>query len=86
MHSMNDVRATISIGDESLGVIAGLLKPFPKGSRVRVVLSEEPTASGQPLSLDAYLARLENARGFLPPCPWQTTEEAMRELREGEQD
>ena len=83
---MEDVRATISIGDESLNVVAGLLESFPKGSRVRVVLSQELQTDDQPQSVEGYLTRLDEACRLLPPCPWESVEEAIRELRDGEQD
>jgi hypothetical protein len=86
MKEMKDVSAVISVGEKSAGELAELLKPFPRGSRVRVLLSEEPPAGGRAESLEAYLARVETARQSVPPSPWQSSEEALRELREGERD
>ncbi len=39
---MSTINATIDVGDDSAGVIAGLLTGFPKGRRVRVAVSEDP--------------------------------------------
>ena len=83
---MSTINATIAVGDDSAGVIAGLLRGFPKGRRVRVALSDDPEAPAPVPTLAEYLTRLETARRLAPPCPWETTEAALRDLREGEQD
>ena len=83
---MSTINATVDVGDDSAGVIAGLLQRFPKGRRVRVALTDEPAAPAQIPTLDEFMARIEAARRQAPPCPWETTEEALRDLREGERD
>lgn len=84
--AMSTINATIDVGDDSAGVIAGLLRSFPKGRRVRVALTDEPAAPEPVPTLDAFLARIEAARRLAPPCPWETTEEALKNLREGERE
>ncbi len=83
---MSAINATIAVGDDSAGVIAGRLRGFPKGPRVRVALSDEPEAPAPVPTLTEYMTRLETARRLAPPCPWETPEAALRDLREGEQD
>jgi hypothetical protein len=39
--SMSTVNVTMDIGNESAGVIAGLLSRFPKGQRVRIAVTDE---------------------------------------------
>lgn len=41
---MSTINATIDIGDDSAGVVAGLLSRFPKGRRVQVAVTDEPGA------------------------------------------
>ena len=36
---MSTINATVNVGDDAVGVIAGLLGRFPKGRRVRVALT-----------------------------------------------
>jgi len=79
---MSTINATIDVGDDSAGVIAGLLQHFPKGRRVRVALTDEPIAAPPAPTLAEFMARIDAARREAPPCPWTTTEEAMRDLRE----
>jgi hypothetical protein len=83
---MSTINATIEVGDDSAAIITGLLNRFPKGKRVRVALTEEPTPSAQVPELDEFIAKIEAARRELPDAPWATTEDAMRDLREGERD
>lgn len=42
---MSTVNATIDVGENSAAAIAKLLEQFPKGRRVRVALTEEPSAA-----------------------------------------
>ena len=85
---MSTVSTTLAVGDEASGVIARLLKGFPPGSRVRVAITEdEPmkaTAAEGQMSLEAFRRRIVEARNLAPRSPWPSTEEAMKELREGE--
>ena len=83
---MSTINTTIRVGDDSTGIIAGLLSRFAKWQRVRVALSDEPSAPAQVPTLAEFTARIEAARQKLPPSPWVTTEEALQDLREGERD
>lgn len=80
---MSILTATIAVQDDALGVIAGLLRQFPKGSRVKLALSQEEEAA--PLyALEEYRRLVRVAREQAEPGPWKTTAEAMLALREGE--
>ena len=63
----------------------------PDGTSVEVVLPGERGVAGKPETAGADLAeyrqRVAEARQrFVVNCSWKTTDEAMRELRTGEQD
>jgi hypothetical protein len=81
---MSTINTTIRVGADSAVIIAGLLSRFGKGRRV--ALTEEPSAPAQVPSLAELTDRVEAARRKLPPSPWATTEEALRDLREGERE
>lgn len=83
---MSTMTATIGEKDDAPGIIASLLRQFPKGRRIRVSLTDEGEPSVAVPSLDEFMSRIEAARKASPPGPWLTTEEAMHALREGEQD
>lgn len=83
---MSTIDTTIRIGDDSTGVIAGLLSRFAKGQQVRVALSAEPSVPNRVPTLAELTDRIDAARQTLPASPWTTTEEALRDLREGERD
>ena len=83
---MSTVTASIAVGDDSARVIAGILKSFPKGQRVRVAVTEEVADPNDVASVDGFRARLDEARKLSPICPWETTESALAALREGEPD
>ncbi len=83
---VSTIDTTIRVGDDSAGVIAGLLSRFAKGQRVRVAPTNEPTAPEQLPTLAEFTERIDVARQKLPPSPWTTADEALRELREGERD
>lgn len=70
---MSTVNATIDMGDDSAGVIAGLLQSFPKGRRIRVALTDEPFAS-EPDLVDWLLACPEKG-WFVPMGRGETTDE-----------
>ena len=70
---MSTINATIEVGDEGAGVIAGLLQRFPKGGRVRVALSDEPVGSAPDL-VDWLLACPEKG-WFVPLERGETTDE-----------
>ena len=83
---MQNVTATIPVGDEGVSAFAALLRQFPAGSRVKLAM----TAAGQETALPGlveYRQRVAEARRrFVLNCPWRTTAEAMDELRAGERD
>ena len=81
---MSTINTTISVGDDSAGVIAGLLGRFAKGQRVHVALTDEPSPPAQVPTLAEFTERIDAARQKLPPSPWSTADEALRDLREGE--
>ncbi len=72
---MSSINATIDIGDDSAGVIAGLLSRFPKGRRVRVALTDEssPPMASQPDLVDWLLACPEKD-WFTPMDRGETTD------------
>ncbi|MDZ4288939.1 MAG: hypothetical protein U0984_13315 [Prosthecobacter sp.] len=83
---MQTITTTISVGDDATSAIATLLKQFPRGSRVRLALSPLAGESGE-TNVTEYRDRVAKARRqFAAKCPWTTTAEAIRDLREGEQD
>lgn len=82
---MSTLSATIAVQDEAPDIIAQLLRQFPKGRRIRVDLTDEGEVSPLVPNLEAFMERIEAARKAVPASPWQTTEEALRALREGEE-
>lgn len=86
MARMSTINTTISIGDDSAGIIAGLLSRFSKGQRVRIALTDEPSPPAQVPSLAEFTERIDSALQKLPPSPWSSADEALRDLREGERD
>lgn len=87
-----ELTTTLPVGAGTAQAIEALVKQFPEGKRVRVVVTEEPPPTpgnsppAQNPSLADFLQRLDDARRLLPPSPWQTAEEAIKDLREGEHD
>ena len=82
---MSTLTATIAVQDDAAGVIAALLQQFPKGSRVKLAMSQDEEAA--PLAgLEDYRRLVTEARRAAPPCPWGSTAEAMKALREGEEN
>jgi hypothetical protein len=71
--TMSTINATIDMGDDSAGVIAGLLRRFPKGKRIRVALTDEPTGSAPDL-VDWLLACPEKD-WFVQPERGETSDE-----------
>jgi len=84
-----ELTTTLPIDAATAQAIEALVKQFPEGKRVRVVVTEElppvPVNSlpAQNAPLADFLQRLDDARRLLPPSPWQTAEEALEDLREG---
>lgn len=84
---MNVISTTIDLGDgeEMTAIVADLLRQFPKGSRVKLAISEVPPTTPVP-GIDEYRGMIAAARQNVPRSPWETTAETMKALREGEQD
>ena len=82
---MSAVTTTFEIQDDSPRIVMDLLKQFPKGSRVRLAISQEVPAESVP-DLDEYRGMVALARQHAPRSPWASTAEAMKALREGEED
>jgi hypothetical protein len=81
---VNTISKTIEIGEDSAGVITGLLSHFAKGQRVIVALSDVAGITNQVPTLAEFTERIEAARLKLPSLPWTKVDEAFRDLREGE--
>ena len=82
---MSAITVTLDLNDDMTAVVADMLRQFPKGSRVKLAISEVPPAASVP-SLDDYRQTIAAARQKAPRSPWQTTAETMKALREGEED
>jgi hypothetical protein len=82
---MSAITATIELEDDMTSVVTDLLRQFPKGSRVKLAISEVPPATPVP-SLEDYRQMIAVARQKAPRSPWVTTAETMKALREGEGD
>ena len=82
---MSAITATFDVADDVSTVVVEMLRQFPKGSRVKLAISEMPTSGPVP-SLDEYRQMIAAARQRAPRSPWKTTAETMRALREGEGD
>ena len=83
--AMSAITATVDIEDDVTGIVTNLLRQFPRGTRVKLAISEVPAAAPVP-SLEEYRRRVAAARAQAPRSPWRTTAETMQALREGEAD
>jgi hypothetical protein len=82
---MSAITATLDLEDDMTTVVTNVLRHFPKGSRVKLAISEVPPATPVP-SLEEYRQMIATARQKAPLGPWATTVETMKALREGEED
>lgn len=83
---MSAITATLDLEDDMTTVVTNMLRQFPKGSRVKLAISEVPPATPVP-SLEDYRQMIATARQKAPRGgPWATTAETMKALREGEED
>ena len=82
---MSAITATLELEDDMTTVVTNMLRHFPKGSRVKLAISEVPPATPVP-SLEEYRQMIATARQKAPLGPWATTVETMKALREGEED
>jgi hypothetical protein len=82
---MATITTTIDVGEGAHEELERLLSQFPNGQRLRVMMTEEEVpAANASAELDEYRARVAAARKAAPKSPWQKSDEALRELREGE--
>jgi hypothetical protein len=82
---MSAITVTLDLEDDMTAVVANMLRQFPKGSRLKLAISEVPPEAPVP-SLEAYRQTIAAARQKAPGGPWKTTAETMKALREGEDD
>ncbi len=82
---MSAITATLDLEDDMTAVVTNMLRQFPKGTRVKLAISEVPPAAPVP-SLNEYRQMIATARLQAPRGPWTTTAETMKALREGEED
>ena len=82
---MSSISATIDLKDDATAIVTNLLRQFPKGSRVRLAISEVESNAPVP-GLDEYRQAVAEARRQLSSNLWKTTAEAMKTLREGEDE
>ena len=82
---MSMITATLDIEDDVYSIVTNLLRQFPRGSRVKLAISEVLAAAPVP-GLEEYRRRIAAARAQAPPSHWRTTAETMKAMREGEED
>ncbi len=70
---MSTIKATIDMGDDSVGVITDLLQRFPRGRRIRVELTDEPVGSAP--DLVDWLSACPEKGWFGPLGRGETTDE-----------
>lgn len=82
---MATITTTIDVGEGAQEALETLLSQFQNGQRLRVMVTEEEEMPpGAPAELSEYRARVAAARKAAPKSPWKKSDEALRELREGE--
>lgn len=73
---MSTINATMDIGNETAGVIAGMLSRFPKGQRVRIAVTDElPASGGSKPDLVDWLAGCPEKGWFEPMERGDTTDD-----------
>ncbi len=73
---VSTINTTIRVGDDSAGVLAGLLSHFPKGQRVHVALTEETSPdSGSRPDLVEWLKSCPEKDWFSRPAGDETTDD-----------
>ena len=73
---MSTINATLDIGNESAGVIAGLLSRFPKGRRVRIAVTDDvPAIAGSKPDLVDWLLACPEKGWFEPMERGETTDD-----------
>lgn len=80
---MSAVTATIDLADDSTEIVAGLLQQFPRGSRVKLLITEVRADRTVP-SIEEYKLAIAAARQLVR-SPWGTTAEALKAIREEEE-
>ena len=72
--AVSTINTTIRVGDDSAGILAGLLAHFPKGKRVRVALTEEENSeAGSKPDLVDWLKACPEKDWFQPLSADETT-------------
>ncbi len=73
---VSTINTTIRVGDDSVGILAGMLSHFPEGRRVRVALTEEtgPEPGSQP-DLVEWLKSCPEKDWFNPSAKDETTDD-----------
>jgi len=82
---MSASTATDYLEDDMTTVVTDLLRQIPKGTLVKLAISEVPRGNPVP-SLEEYRQIIATARDKAPRGPWTTPTETMKALREGVQD
>lgn len=82
---MSSITATFDVQDNVSALVEDMLRQFPKGSRIRVAVSEVQGAQPPP-PLAEYRSAIAAARQKVSRGPWKTTAEAMQSLRETEEN
>lgn len=84
---MATITETVELGDGAQGLLTRLLSRFPKGARLRIVVTDDDSFNRDAIAnLEDYRARVAAARAAAPKSPWSTTEAALRDLRAAEGD
>lgn len=69
---MNTITTTFDMGDDSVGVLANLIRRIPKGHRVRVALTDE-SEEGTKADLVSWLLACPE-KGWFQPMEQDTTD------------
>lgn len=80
---MDPVSITLSVDEDSTTTIADLVAQFPEGSWVEIRVTEaDPPAEPEPPSMPDYEGKIPKPPPTLPSAPWESTEDALRDLGE----
>ena len=73
---VSTINTTIRVGEDSAGILAGLLNHFPKGQRVHVALTEESNSDrGSAPDLVEWLKSCPEKDWFNRPVGDETTDD-----------
>lgn len=74
--AVSTINTTIRVGDDSVGILAGMLSHFPKGRRVHVALTEETgSETGSKPDLVDWLKSCPEKDWFTPSDTTGTTDD-----------